>query len=215
MKLTFTLFTLFTLLAFTTLAQDEKSRGGLDELSKKMNENTSFYIEFDVNIKNSATGTDENETGKGWVKEDKYYASFGDNTIISNSIKTWTVVKEEKTVYITDAEEDDDEMINPKKLMTIWESGFKNKYGEETTMNGETVHVIYLYPKSAGSVDYIYIILHISKSPNELKKVIIKMKDGTTMTYRITKLTLNTAIDDSKFIYDSMQYSGYLEVTDN
>ena len=30
------------------------------------------------------TGTNENETGKGWVKGDKYFANYNDNTIISN-----------------------------------------------------------------------------------------------------------------------------------
>lgn len=78
------LLTLFTLLTFTSFGQDTKSQEILDKLSKKIKANTSFYVEFSANIKNSATGTDENETGKGWVKGDKYYASFGDNTIISN-----------------------------------------------------------------------------------------------------------------------------------
>lgn len=208
------ILTLFTLLTFTSFGQDTKSQGILDKLSKKIKANTSFYVEFSANIKNKATGTDENETGKGWVKGDKYYASFGDNTIISNGKKMWTVVKEEKTVYESDADEDDDELINPKKLMTIWESGFKNKYGKETTLNSETVHVIYLYPKSPGSVDYHTVILYISKAKNELKKVIMKMKDGTVMTYRLTKYTANPTVNDTKFVFDAKKYPGYTVVRD-
>lgn len=209
------IITLFTLLAFTTFGQDEKSQGILDKLSTKIQSSTSFYIEFSAKIKNVSTGTDETATGKGWVQGDKYYASFGDNTIISNGVKTWTVVKEEKTVYESDADDDDDESINPKKLMTIWESGFKNKYGKETTMNGEAVHVIYLYPKSPGTVDYHTVILYISKSSNELKKVIMKMKDATIMTYKLTKFTSNPTIDDSKFIFDEKKYPGYTVVRDS
>lgn len=209
------ILTLFTFLAFTSFGQDEKSQGILDKLSKKIKGNTSFYMEFSANIKNTSTGTDEEETGKGWVKGDKYYASFGDNTIISNGVKTWTVVKEEKTVYESDADEADDEAINPKKLMTIWETGFKNKYGKETTLNEETVHLIYLYPKSPGTVDYHTVILYISKADNELKKVVMKMKDGTVMTYRLTKFTSNPEIDDSKFIFDIKKYPGYTVVRDS
>lgn len=212
MKLLLTLLTLFTL--SVSYGQDAKSQGILDKLSKKMKGQSSFYIEFSANIKNSSTGTNENETGKGWVKGDKYYASYGDNTIISNGVKTWTIIKEEKSVYETDAEEDDEESINPKKLMTIWESGFKNKYGKETTLNGESVDMIYLYPKKPGSVDYHTIVLYISKSKNELKKVILKSKDGTRMTYRLTKFTPNPKVSDTKFVFDQKKYPGYTVIRD-
>ncbi len=133
MKIYLTLL-LSLIFGLQSFAQDEKAQPILDKLSAKMKSQNSFYVEFSANIKNSSLGTEENETGKGWVKGDKYYASFGENTIISNGVKTWTIVKEEKSVYETDADEDDEESINPKKLMTIWESGFKNKYGKETTL---------------------------------------------------------------------------------
>jgi len=212
MKFILTLITLFTL--SISFGQDSKSQGILDKLSKKMKGQSSFYIEFSANIKNSSTGTNETETGKGWVKGDKYYASFGDNTIISNGVKTWTIIKEEKSVYETDADEDDEESINPKKLMTVWENGFKNKYGKETTLNGEAVHMIYLYPKKPSEVDYHTIILYISKTKNELKKVIMKTKDGTRMTYRLTKYTSNPTVSDSKFVFDKKKYPGYTVIRD-
>ncbi len=212
MKIILSIITILSLsFAF---GQDTKAQGILDKLSKKMKEETSFYVEFSANIKNGSTGVDQNETGKGWVKGNKYYASYGDNTVISNGVKTWTIVKEEKVVYEADADEEDDEAINPKKLMTIWESGFKNKYDKETTLNGETVHVIYLYPKTPGDVEYHTIILYIAKDSNEMKKVVMKMKDGTVMTYRLTKYTSNPSIEDSKFVFDAKKYPGYKVIRD-
>ena len=215
------LFT-FCLLTLTVTAQDNKdkeikdakSQGILDKLSVKMKGLKSFYIEFSANVKNLSSGTNETTTGKGWVKEKKFCASYGDNTIISNGIKTWTVVKEEKSVYESDANENDKESINPSKLLTIWETGFKNKYEKEETLNGETVHVIYLYPKSAAKVDYHTIILFIAKNTNEMKKAILKSKDGTIMTYSLTKFTPNEAIDDTKFVFDSKKYPGYTVIKD-
>ena len=102
---------LFILLSFSGFGQDAKSQGILDKLSTKMKGQKSFYIEFTANIKNTSNGTNESETGKGWVKGNKFYASYGDNTIISNGVKTWTIVKEEKAVYETDASEDDEETM--------------------------------------------------------------------------------------------------------
>jgi len=210
----------FCLLTLSLSAQDSKeikdakSQGVLDKLSTKMKALKSFYVEFSANIKNSASGTNETSTGKGWVKDKKFCASYGDNTIISNGIKTWTVVKEEKSVYESDANEDDKESINPKKLLTIWETGFKNRYEKEETLNGESVHVIYLYPKSPGKVDYHTIILYIAKNSNEMKKAILKSKDGTVMTYSLTKFTPNESIEDTKFVFDSKKYPGYTIIKD-
>lgn len=211
-------FLFLSFIAFTSFSQekttDAKSQGILDKVSTKMKDYKSFYIEFSASVKNSASGVNESEIGKGWVKGNKFYASYGDNTIICNGTKTWTVVKEEKSVYESDASSNDDESINPKKLMTIWETGFKNKYEKEETLNDEKVHVIYLYPKNPAKVDYHTIILYISKTDLELKKAIMKAKDGTTMTYSLTKFTPNSSVEDSKFVFDAKKYPGYTVIKD-
>ena len=209
------LITLIALLSVSlSFGQDAKSQAILDKVSKKMKAESSFYIEFSANVKNSSTGTAETETGKGWVKGEKYYASFGENTVISNGLKSWTIVKEEKSVYESDANEDDDESINPRKLLTIWEEGFKNKYYKESTLNGEAVHIINLYPKNPGSVDYHTVILYISKSKSEIMKVILKTKDGTVMTYTVTKFQTETDLSDSKFVFSASKYPGYTVIRD-
>lgn len=211
MKLLLTLLTIFTLSSISFAQGD--SQAILNRLSKKMKTHNSFYIEFSANTKNSSTGTNTTDTGKGWVKGKKFYASFGDNTIISNGMKTWMIVKEEKSVYESDADDEEDG-INPRKLMTIWEDGFKNKYGKETTLNGEKVHVIYLYPKNPGEAEYHTVVLYISKSKEDLKKVVIKMKDGTVMTYNLKTYKANPTITDSKFVFDPKKYPGYEVIKD-
>ena len=208
------LLSLCLLLSLNSFGQDAKAQAILDKLSTKIKGQKSFYVEFSANVKNSASGTNESETGKGWVKGEKYYASYGENTIISNGIKTWTIVKDDKSVYETDANEDDGESMNPKKLMTVWETGFKNKYQKEDQLNNESVHVIDLFPKNAGKVQYHTIILYISKGTNDLKKAIMKAKDGTVMTYSLTKFTSNASVEDTKFVFDMKKYPGYTLVKD-
>jgi outer membrane lipoprotein-sorting protein len=208
------LFLIIALISFNSFGQDAKAQAILDKLSTKMKNQNSFYVEFSANIKNGSSGTNESETGKGWVKGNKFYASYGDNTIISNGLKTWTVVKEEKSVYETDASADDEESMNPKKLMTIWETGFKNRYDKLETIGGVACHIIYLYPKNASKSDYHTVILYISKEDNELKKAIMKTKDGTTMTYSLSKFQSNPSVEDSKFVYDAKKYPGYTLIRD-
>jgi outer membrane lipoprotein-sorting protein len=208
------LILLVGLVSYTAFGQDAKAQEILDKLSAKMKAQKSYYIEFSANIKNSSSGTNETVTGKGWVKDNKFYASYGENTIISNGMKTWTVVKEEKTVYETDAADDDEESVNPKKLMTMWENGFKNKYGETETIDGVKCHKILLYPKEPGKVEYHTLVVYISTSTSELKKVVMRGKDGTNTSYSLTEYQANPAIDDSKFVYDAKKYPGYTLVKD-
>lgn len=211
MKLFFSI--LILLLVSNLFGQDTKSQAILDKLSLKMKSYKTFYIEFSALIKNTTSGQNDNEIGKGWVKGDKYFANYNDNTIISNGVTTWSIVKEDKSVYEADSD-DSEESLNPKKLMTIWENDFKNKYTKEGKLNNELVHVINLVPKQLDKSDYSSIVLYISKSKNELKKVIMKLKDNTTMTFSLTKLTVNLAIDDTKFIFDKKKYPGFSVIKD-
>ena len=211
MKLFFSF--LILLLVSNLFGQDAKSQAILDKLSLKMKSYKTFYIEFSALIKNATSGQNDNEIGKGWVKGDKYFANYNDNTIISNGLTTWSIVKEDKSVYEADSD-DSEESLNPKKLMTIWENDFKNKYTKEGKLNNELVHVINLTPKQLDKSDYSSIVLYISKSKNELKKVIMKLKDNTTMTFSLTKLTVNLAIDDTKFIFDKKKYPGFSVIKD-
>src|SRR5690554_6940863 len=164
---------------------DQKSENILDKMSSEIKSLKSFYIEFTMNVKNPATGENSNQKGLGYVKGDKYYASLGQNTLVSNAIKNWTIVKEEKVTYQSDVDLDDDESMNPKKLMTIWENGFKSKYTKTTKVNDKEVH-----------------------------QIIMKTKDGSTMTYTINVFEKNKTVADSKFVYNPQNYPGYQLIRD-
>jgi outer membrane lipoprotein-sorting protein len=42
----------------------------------------------------------------------------------------------------------------------------------------------------------------------------MKAKDGTTMTYVVTKFTANPEIDDTKFVFDKKKFPGYPVIKD-
>ena len=193
-------------------SQDNKSQAILDNLSKSIKSMSSIYVEFSASIKNTSSGQNENEIGKGWVKGRKYFASFGETTVISNGIKTWMVIKDEGSIYESDANNGED-ALSPKKILSIWENGFKNSYSKETSLNGQAVHEIKLNPTAPDKSDYHTILLYISKS-NELKRAVMKGNDGTVMTYTLNKLMANPSIDDSKFLLERSKYPGYPVIKD-
>lgn len=207
---------IFIVLATSTLfaQNDEKSEKILNNMSSEIKNLNSFYVEFEMHVKNATTGEDSKQNGTGYVKGEKYYATLGQNILISNAQKNWTVVKEEKVTYQSDADEEDEESINPKKLMTIWESGFKNKYAKQETLNGKKVHVINLFPTKPGEVSYHTIILYIGVDDNSLKRAIMKTKDASVMTYTIEKFEKNKSIPDSKFVYNPQKFPGFKLIRD-
>ena len=201
------ILTFFFLFAILPAFAQDKSKGILDDLSKKIKSYKTFYVDFKASIKNNDTGVNENVTGKGWVSGNKFHTIYGDNTVISNGVKVWVVSKEDKAVYISSVEDDDDESINPKKLMSIWESGFNSKFVSEDA----GVYTIHLFPKEPGKSEYHTIILKVTTT-KDLKSVEVKMKDGTKMIYELLKFDGNVEIPATKFVYDKRNFPGYQEV---
>jgi outer membrane lipoprotein-sorting protein len=209
---------IFIAIAFLTSSvfaqSDEKSENILNKMSSEIKGMESFYVEFTMNVKNEATGENSSQDGYGYVKGEKYYAALGDNVLISNAMKNWTVVKEEKVVYQSDVNYDDDESMNPKKLMTIWEEDFKSKYVKATTLNSKKVHQINLYPTNPSEVNYHTITLYVGVDSKDLQKAIMKTKDGSTMTYAISKFDKNKSVTDNKFVYNPQKFPGYQLIRD-
>lgn len=199
----------------TLFAQsDKESTAILNKVSSQMKALNSFYIEFTIHTENKATGEDANQKGSGYVKGDKYYAVLGNNTLISNGFKSWTIVKDEKVTYQNDVDPDDDDAITPKSLMTIWENGFKSKYNKVTKINGKNYHQIDLFPTDPANVNFHTIVLYIAKDDNQLFRAIMKTKDGGVATYTITKFVKNKAVNDSQFVYNPKEYPGYKLIRD-
>lgn len=199
----------------TLFAQsDKQSSTILNKVSSEMKAMSSFYMEFTVHTKNSATGEDSNIKGSGYVKGNKYYAVLGNNTLISNGFKSWSVVKDEKVTYQNDVDPDDDDAITPKKLMTIWENGFKSKYNKEVKIDGKSYHQIDLFPTNPANVNYHTITLFIGTETNQLYRAIMKTKDGGIVTYTINNFVKNKPVSDSQFVYNPQEYPGYKLIRD-
>ena len=193
-----------------SFAQQDKSKSILDDLGKKVKGYNSFYIEFTSVVKNADAGINETMEGKGWVKGDKFFASYGANTVISNGLKNWIISATDKTVYISSVDNDSEDAINPKNLMTIWEKDVKTKYIKEE--KGQ--HIIHLYPLVPAKKDFHTILLKIGVTTKDLQHVEVRMKNGTRMFYDIKKLTPNVDVADSKFVYNKKDYPGYEEIED-
>ena len=186
-----------------------KAKGILDKLSAKTKSYSTIKADFTYSMVNKTDGVNETQNGKIDIKGNKYVLSIQGQDIISDGKTIWTYLKESEEVQINSISEDDEGAINPNKIFTLYEEGFKYQFVEEKN-NIQTVN---LYPKDANEKPYHRIALFIDKLKGEISEVKIHGKDGTLTTYKIKKFTPNTAISEAHFTFDKTKHPN-VEVID-
>lgn len=191
----------------TAFGQENKAKAILDKVSSKTNAYKSIVINFRLTI--TGDGIDEplSEMGKAYLDGDKYKVELKDQDIYCDGETITTHIKEDEECYTSSVEDSQEEgMIAPTELLTIWEDGYKYKYIKETTLKGRPVHHINLFPKDPAKSKFHTVILKIDKEKNEVVTVLIKGKDGMNMKYTLTKMETDVAIPASTFVFDRAKH---------
>ena len=147
-------------------------------------------------------------------KSGKKYAYYTpDYVVVNNGKYNWLYVKSENEVTITGNEDAEEEngLISPSKLMSIWEKGFKYKFIGEGKVGGKVLQEIRLYPENPKKSKYHTITLIINKTKNELHEVSIKGRDGVNMKYELKGFKSGQKIPASKFKFDKSKYPNCTE----
>lgn len=191
--------------------KDPKAKEILDKLSAKNKTYTTISAEFDYNMKNAADGIDETQSGKLVTKGEKYKLEIVGQQIICNGKTIWTYIADNDEVQISSVSTDDEEgAINPAKIFTIYETGFKYKFISEEG-NTQTIN---LYPEKANEKSYHTVQLVIDKAKTQITKIIIKSKDGNIYTYSLKSFKTNETINDSEFNFDTSKVGDVIDLRD-
>ena len=126
--------TLFLSIIFSiniAFSQDEIAKQILDQLSEKGNSYEDITAEFSFNFSNKNQGIDEYSEGKIWIKEDMYKLNMAssDLSIINNGETLWYFMKDVPEVQIMESDSEDE--MNPSRIFTIYERGYKYQYDGE------------------------------------------------------------------------------------
>lgn len=186
---------------------DAKAKAILDKVGAVTKTYKTLKLTYSLSII-SPEGSPISQKGKAYIKGDKYFVSTPDQTILSNGSKIWTFIKSDNECYVRDADDSDDDVLKPSKLLTIWEKGFTFKYSKQTEYKGKKVEEIYLYPKDKAKSKYHTIILKVDTQKNQIVHVHIKGKDGTHMKYSMGNFQPNTPIADSEFVFNKAKHPG-------
>ena len=190
------IFFSFLLSVNLSFSQDEIAKQILDDLSEKGKSYTDITAEFKLNFSNSKQGIDENSEGKIWIKEDMYKLDISsDLSIINNGETLWYFMKDVPEVHIM--ENDPNDEMNPSRIFTIYERGYKYEYKGAESINSARVHKINLYPNESGLISEV--TLYINAEKTELVKMKMLEKSGGATTYIISKFTTNSDLPNSTF----------------
>ena len=205
MKKIFALITAFVFTALCSVAQDQdpKAKVILDDLSKTTKAYKTITSEYVFTILNKEKKQTEKQTGKVVVKGNKFKLEIPGNTIVCDGKTLWAHNKDANEVTIKNFDANNEDQLNPTKIFTMYESGFKYKYDKEEKVGATTCHVITLFPSVKPEKKKFHTIkLYVDKVKKQVAKMVMLMKDGSTQSYDIKTFKPNAEIADATFTFD-------------
>ncbi len=209
MKKLFTAAFLVLSSGISLMAQSEvKAKEILAEVSKKYRSYDVIKTEFSYTLENPEAKIKETQAGTLFVKSklNKYKVILKGQELISDGKSQWTYLKADKEVQVSEVDNSAD-ALNPAKLFTIYEKGFKSLYTNDTKVNGKMVHNIDLSPTDTKR-SFFKVKLQIDKLSKQIVNAIIFDKNGNRYTYSIKTFTPNIKVPESTFAFDAKLYPG-------
>ncbi|MES2454035.1 MAG: outer membrane lipoprotein carrier protein LolA [Bacteroidota bacterium] len=204
-------------LAFTLNAQTEqtdlKAKAILAQVSKKYRSYKVIKTDFTFVLDNQQAKVKETQQGTLFANANanKFKVEMTNQDLISDGRSQWTYLKEDKEVQVADVDNSDD-AINPAKIFTIYEKGFKYLYTGDVKSGNKVYQMIDLSPLD-NKKSFFKIRLTIDKVAKQISNVVIFDKNGNKYTYQIKSFVPNVKVPESTFAFDTKKYPG-VEVVD-
>lgn len=183
--------------------QDPKAKAILDDLSKTTKSYKTIVSEYIFTSQNKDKKVVEKQNYKVQVKADKFKLDIPGNTIVCDGKTIWAHNKDANEVTIKNFDATNEDQLNPSKIFTLYETGFKYKFEKEEKVGAVTYQVIALYPSIKPEKKKFHTIkLYVDKVKKQVGKLIMLNRDGTTQTYEIKSFKPNVELPDATFTFD-------------
>lgn len=192
---------------------DEKAKVILAEVSKKYRSYNIIKTDFSFTAENKQADTKETQAGTLYVKANanKYKVTMPEQDLISDGKSQWTYLKKDKEVQVSNVD-NSGETLNPAKIFTIYEEGFKYLYTGDTKKGSAVYQMIDLSPTDTKK-SYYKIRLSIDKTAKRITNVLVFDKNGNRYTYAVKTFSPDPKVSENIFAFDAKKYPG-VEVVD-
>ncbi len=208
MKFRIPFFLVLITLLVNVQAQDQQAVDILNKVSSKTKAYDDFSAKFTMNLVDVQSDINLTKTGNIIVAGDKYRVKLDNDVVIGDGETRWTYQAESNEVYVDYEVEDDGTGLNPSKIFTIWESGFKQFYEGEKSMDGKQVHQINLHPLKPDQTNYHTVKVFVDKAKLELVKVEVAGKEGDTYIYKMLDFKSNQNISAGQLAFNKSDFPG-------
>lgn len=196
-----------------TAQTDSKAKEILAAVSKKYRSYDVVKTDFTFTLNNTQAKVKETQQGTLYVKANanKYKVAMTNQDLISDGKVQWTYLKNDKEVQISNVDNSSD-AINPAKIFTIYEKGFKYLYTGEKKVGAKIYQMIDLSPTDTKK-SIFKVRLSIDKVTKQIADVVIFEKNGNTYTYNVKTFSPNIKVPETTFAFDTKKHPG-VEVVD-
>jgi len=194
--------------SFSVLGQDAnstKAKKILDKVSAKTKTFKTIKAIFSFEMTNQQEKINEKSVGKIWIKGEKYKLELMGVETFCDGKLIWSFMKDEEEVNISEVDNSSDKSMNPAKVFTMYDKGFKYKYIKEVFEDTRPLYVIDLIPEKYDG-EYSRIRLKIDKSKNTIYSMKRFGNDGNIYTIKIKKMETNKPLTDSMFKFNKTKY---------
>ncbi|HKM93580.1 MAG TPA: outer membrane lipoprotein carrier protein LolA [Prolixibacteraceae bacterium] len=185
---------------------DEKAKVILDQVSEKTKNYKSITASFEFILENTEADLKEANQGNIIIQKEMFKLSISGIDIFNDGKSQYTYMKDAAEVSISEANTDENELLNPATIFTIYEHGFTYSYLGEATENGKRVHKIDLTPSE--EKDFSRVILNIDSKNLQITEATMFGTDGNRYIIRIKNMDTSKVYPNSTFSFDKSKYPG-------
>lgn len=189
----------------TYQAVDPKAKTILDQVSAKTKAYKTIQAEFGIVIDNKQAKTKDSKKGTIWIKLNKYKIDLASSLIFNDGKTQWSYMKDANEVNVTTPDPNDDSSLNPAKMFTIYEKGYKIKFIAEKFEGSRALYEIELYPTDLKK-DFTKITLKIDKTKMQIFSMKRYGKDGTDYLIEVVKMETDKDMLDAMFTFDKTKF---------
>jgi len=139
-----------------------------------------------------------------------------DYKVITDAETIWTVSKSEGEIYIdATSDQEEEDMIKPSEIFTIWKTGFKSKVKKTEKVAGGTLETITLFPTNPEDKSYHTIVLEVLVEKVEIQSMTLLGKGGDNYSYQIKAFKGNPKLPKGIFTLDTEAMKADFDIIDN
>lgn len=203
--------------------KDVTAKAILSKVSEKYRMYNVVKTDFDFTLDNQQAGEKITQSGTlvAKPKANKFrvtiYAPEAtakpiiEQEIISDGKIQWTYLKKDNEVQVNNAD-NSDEGLNPAKIFTIYEHGYKYIYNGDVKEGAKVYQEIDLTPDDIKE-PFFKVRLLIDKVKKQIYSALIFDKNGSHYTYTLRNFNGSAQVPDNAFSFDVKEHKG-AEVVD-